>query len=212
MKFIAVAVLVASAVAVAHAKEHAAEETFDVDRDCKGNCRCPAGHTLIVEPSELVPAQCENIRFTRRVKCHSGKGAKKVVGACVARTAYLRPYCQLPEYLLNGCKDRKGCKGENCGAIAIKGEEFACLKRVATPKQCKDVCPCGFDPQCFEVKGLGCREISGGLCADEKQPQKEEVLIENSDPASSEECPPRRKKPTCQKECESSDVYQTRSL
>lgn len=210
MKFIAIAALVASTVAVVCAEEQFTQVTFNSERDCKGNCRCPAGHTLIVDPNELVAAQCEDIRFTRRVKCQPGKGAKKVVGACVARTAYLRPYCRLPEYLLSGCKDPKSCKGENCGAIAINGEEFACLKRTATPKQCKDVCPCGFDAQCFEVKGLGCREASSVQYVEEK-PQKE-ALLDNSEPSSSEECPPRRKKPACPKEYEASDACRSRSV
>ena len=73
------------------------------------------------------------------------------MGACVKRSAEFRPYCHLPNYLQHACRtpDCEGRwhgEGESCGAIAINGDEYYCLKRV---QNCFN--PCDLKTACPEV-------------------------------------------------------------
>jgi hypothetical protein len=186
---------------------------------CKGPCRCDnPSDTLIVDSKDQYPATCQDIRWNKKVKCsttysaiatHGGKGGKKdreekrcvkAIGACVSEKAQFKPYCKLPEYLLQGCslaKEGKKDKCESgCGSIAIKNDTFACLKHVETGKQCEGVCPPGFYPQCFEVRGLGCKIPEPA--EEERQPCCDK---ESSSSSSSVSCP----KPCHETETEEED-------
>lgn len=151
-----------------------AEIAFNSESDCKGNCKCPKGYTLVYDSDAPIPATCQRIIFTRRVKCNQRADdsfdrcpkPRRLVGACVKRSAEFRPYCHLPNYLQHACRtpDCEGRwhgEGESCGAIAINGDAYHCLKRVQNcfnPCDLKTACPEGFDPVCFEVKALGCKD------------------------------------------------------
>ena len=149
-----------------------AAAAFDIEAESKGKCKCPSGYTLIYDPDAVVPATCQRIRFSRRVSCDKNKDHHRrgddnchenVIGACVKRQAFLRPYCTIPPYLQHACRascnGRWNAEGKSCGAIAfLHGQDPVCLKSLKPGCDNHGVCPYDYDAACYEVHSLGCRK------------------------------------------------------